>query len=534
MEKVFNTTAACIPEEHYMVDISARLKEIKSLVDSGKYFTINRARQYGKTTTLMALQRYLQNDYYVVWMDFQTFDDAKFKDGNVFSIAFASSFFRALKMNRPVMNEEFEAALEALKKSAEVRNDFFTLKELFEELSDICAASYKPVVLMIDEVDSATNNQVFMDFLAQLRAQYIKRFQQPTFQSVILAGVYDVKNLKRRIRLDEEHKYNSPWNIAADFKVDMSFSKDGIAGMLREYEGDYHTGMKVDEMAELLFDYTSGYPFLVSRLCQLMDEDISVKEGFGSKKEAWTRNGFHEAVKMVLAEHNTLFESLSEKLVSYPELNDMLHSLLFTGKSIVYNYYESSMNIATMFGFVRNQNGLLVIANRMFETWLYNLYLSTADMQSRDIYKASLTDKSQFIVDGCLNMRLILEKFVVHFNDLYGDSDETFIEEEGRKYFLLYLRPIINGTGNYYIEARTRGQKRTDIIVDYNKEQYIIEMKIWRGEEYNNRGEKQLFGYLEDYHQNKGYMVSFNFNKKKQTGVHEIIVGDKVMIEAVV
>ena len=95
MEKVFNTTAACIPEEHYMVNIDERLKEIKNLVDSGKYFTINRARQYGKTTTLMALQRYLQNDYYVVWMDFQTFDDAKFKDGNVFSSAFASSFFRA-------------------------------------------------------------------------------------------------------------------------------------------------------------------------------------------------------------------------------------------------------------------------------------------------------------------------------------------------------------------------------------------------------------------------------------------------------
>lgn len=29
-------------------------------------------------------------------------------------------------------------------------------------------------------------------------------------------------------------------------------------------------------------------------------------------------------------------------------------------------------------------------------------------------------------------------------------------------------------------------------------------------------------------------MVSFNFNKKKQIGVHEITVEDKVMIEAVV
>ena len=56
------------------------------------------------------------------------------------------------------------------------------------------------------------------------------------------------------------------------------------------------------------------------------------------------------------------------------------------------------------------------MANRIFETWLYNLYLSTADMQKKDIYAASLLDKNQFIVDGHLNMRLVLEKFVMHFN----------------------------------------------------------------------------------------------------------------------
>ena len=45
--KKFNTTAVCIPEKHYMVDLSERVNEIKKLVDDGKYFTINRARQYG-------------------------------------------------------------------------------------------------------------------------------------------------------------------------------------------------------------------------------------------------------------------------------------------------------------------------------------------------------------------------------------------------------------------------------------------------------------------------------------------------------
>lgn len=98
----------------------------------------------------------------------------------------------------------------------------------------------------------------------------------------------------------------------------------------------------------------------------------------------------------------------------------------------------------------------------------------------------------------------------------------------------MYLRPIINGTGNYYIETQTREQKRTDIIVDYLGEQYIIEMKIWHGKEYNNRGEKQLMKYLDDYHVKKGYMISFNFNRKKETGVKEIIIDGKTIIEAIV
>lgn len=71
MAKVFNVSAVCIPEDHYMVNIDKRLAEIKKLVDDGKYFTINCARQYGKTTTLRALKEYLRNDYYAVLSDFQ-------------------------------------------------------------------------------------------------------------------------------------------------------------------------------------------------------------------------------------------------------------------------------------------------------------------------------------------------------------------------------------------------------------------------------------------------------------------------------
>ena len=84
------------------------------------------------------------------------------------------------------------------------------------------------------------------------------------------------------------------------------------------------------------------------------------------------------------------------------------------------------------------------------------------------------------------------------------------------------------------MEAQTRDQRRTDVIVDYNSEQFILEMKLWHGEEYNVRGEKQLLEYLDYYHIQKGYMLSFNFNKNKQIGVKTIRVEGKTIVEAVV
>ena len=108
--------------------------------------------------------------------------------------------------------------------------------------------------------------------------------------------------LKRKLTAEAGHKAyspwnNSPWNIAADFIVDMSFSVKDITGMLIEYESDHKTGMNVNQIAEMLYEYTSGYPFLVSRLCKLIDERISGSTEFQDKRAAWTRRGFLKAVR---------------------------------------------------------------------------------------------------------------------------------------------------------------------------------------------------------------------------------------------
>jgi hypothetical protein len=182
---------------------------------------------------------------------------------------------------------------------------------------------------------------------------------------------------------------------------------------------------------------------------------------------------------------------------------------------------------------VVNDNEKVAISNRIFETILYNYFLSE-ELVGNNMYDAGLRDKNQFVDNGRLDMKLVLERFVETFDYIYGDQNEKFIEEVGRKYFLLFLKPIINGTGNCYIEARTRNMKRTDIIVDYLGERFVVELKIWMGEKYNENGEKQIAEYLDYYHLNKGYMLTFNFNKEKKIGVNEVKYGDKVLVEAVV
>ena len=108
---------------------------------------------------------------------------------------------------------------------------------------------------------------------------------------------------------------------------------------------------------------------------------------------------------------------------------------------------------------------------------------------------------------------------------------EKFLENEGRERFLTYLSPIINGVGTYTIEEQTRDSKRMDIVIHYLGKRYIIEVKIWRGERYNAEGEKQLIGYLDRFGLDTGYMLSFNFNKKKTIGVERISIGGKTIYE---
>lgn len=527
--KAFNTTAVCIPTKHYMVDLSERVAQIKVLVDAGKYFTINRPRQYGKTTTLTMLKKELSFEYDTIFLDFQGIG----RSGYSTEEKFVQEFCRLLWNRRKIDSVDMSSIAEKIESWKDSKEPSVRLGELFDVLMEWCEDSARNIVLIIDEVDTATNNQVFLDFLAQLRDKYISRDRDGirTFQSVILAGVTDVKHLKAKIREDSDSKDNSPWNIAADFDIDMSLSESGIKGMLDEYEADHNTGMDTAAIAKEIRDYTNGYPFLVSRICERLDVDVSKKMGVAG---AWTSGGIDEAIKLILAENNTLFQSLTKNLDCYPDLKKSIRSILMEGTKLTWNAQQDSIVQLQMYGLIRNDHNTVRISNRIFETMLYNLFLSDEELKSNVFSREGQLARNQFVQDGKLNMRLILDSFIKTYTQVCGPLQDRFKEKDGREQFLLYVKPIINGTGNYYIEAQTRDQTRTDVIIDYLGQQYIIELKIWRGERYNAEGEKQISEYLDYWNLNTGYMLSFNFNQKKKQGVERVQIGDKVLFEGTV
>ena len=130
--KQFNTTAVCIPSKHYMVDLSERVREIRKLVDDGKYFAINRARQYGKTTTLAILANALKQDYDVLSLDFQKISAASFKTEEKFVQAFCRQVLaRGKKLPIP------DAVKEELQDYISRKEDKAVFDELFTSLNDL-------------------------------------------------------------------------------------------------------------------------------------------------------------------------------------------------------------------------------------------------------------------------------------------------------------------------------------------------------------------------------------------------------------
>jgi len=499
MEKVFNTTGLCMPEDHYMVDIEDKLIQIKTLIDRRNYFTINRGRQYGKTTTLTALETYLADEYTVISISFEEMGDASFATEKAFCQEFLERVRVALKFSN--VSKEYQESWK--------NQSIETFPALSDHITNLC--ENKKVVLMIDEVDKASNFRVFLGFLNMLRNKFLARAKRRdfTFHSVVLAGVYDIKNIKLKmvaegshLLANDEKEQNSPWNIATTFEIDMTFSIKEIAGMLADYENDHQTGMNVVEVAEEIYFYTNGYPVLVSRICWYLDTKI----------KEWSLDGVQEAVRRLEREtDNELFKSLSQNLEKNEEMRNLLYDILILGGRRSFSNDNPAIDLAYRYGYIEEINDRVKISNKIFEMRMTSYFISKDEAKSGVFTTGSLTN--EIIRSGQFDMSLCLERFRAHWKEIYSQKEGKFLEKQCRIMFLTYLKPLLNGQGFYFIETALSDDRRMDLVVTYGNKRFVLELKIWKGTLYNEEGVEQLLGYMDKLGESKGYLLTFDFRE---------------------
>jgi hypothetical protein len=493
----FNVTGLCVPERNYMVDISEKIEKIFAMVEDGSYFTINRGRQYGKTTTINLLKKRLPKDYICASISFQGAKKDMFEDEANFCQALLKRIQRSL-----LIEHKAEAQLW-------IDNSITDIDLLDDFITERCTG--KKIVLIIDEADAASNNNIFITFISMLREKYLMRNagEDFTFHSVILAGVYDIRNLKQKMVLSGHHTIstgesheNSPWNIAVDFKVDMSFSAKEIETMLVEYENDHHTGMNISEIAQEIRNYTSGYPYLVSRICMLIDTELD---------RNWTLDGVREAIKLMLEENYALLEYIVKKIDDNEELSNLLFDMTVGNKKYNYNTDVPVIKTGLMFGILAKGDDGLQIHNKIFEIRIANYFISKNSLKWREnVVEGSV---NEIIKGNVFNMELCLNKFKEHYEEIYTDKDENFFERNGKLIFLTYIKPLLNGAGFYHFEPQTNDGGKMDLVIDYDKQQFILEIKRWYGNSKHQDAYEQLANYLKSKNTGCGYLLTFDFRK---------------------
>jgi hypothetical protein len=494
MKRFFNVTGLCNPTDHFMVDPLRGLnKTIMDLIENKYYFTIHAPRQTGKTTLLRALMNQINAEGTRICLYFSvetagyrsiTVDDAN-KNINRAIIESAKSF-----LPEEYWPKHFDRAAGMSFK------DFVT--QWTRDLP-------KALVLLIDEID-ALYDDTLISVLRQLRDGF--QYRPEAFpSSVALVGLRDVREYKEKVREnDKSIGSGSPFNIKAKSLTINNFNKPQIDGLLQQYT-DEGGQVFTDEIIDLMYSLTGGQPWLVNALAR----EITYKILHGDTLKPVTIEIVNQAKENLIMRRDTHLDSLIDKLLD--ESVFPLMDALISGADIVSDNFEDNMHYIQDLGFIKKTDVGIVILNDIYKETILS-YLNQSFV-TNILPKVS----PQWFIkpDGHLDMDALLREF----QDFYREHSESWLDgfsyhKSGKQLLLMaFLQRIVNGGGSIAREMAV-GRGRTDLVIEFNGDIFVLELKIKRSNTNMERTYKQLFHYLDQLNQPHGYLILFEL---KNSGI---------------
>ena len=503
--RFFNTAGPVVPELHYRIEPLDRveLEEILLLIGQMKYFVLHAPRQTGKTSVLLALaDRINQGDEYrCLYANFEAGQAAR------------EDTVRAM---RTLLGELASRARQQLRDDFLDRsmNDLLSTYgpdgSLKEALVGWSAAGSKPLVLLIDEIDSLVGDTL-ISVLRQLRSNYDRR---PTHfpQSVILCGIRDVRDY--RIHSSQEKSVvtgGSVFNIKAESLRLGDFSEDQVRALLAIHTAETGQAFEPDAI-EAIWELTLGQPWLVNALAY----EACFKDSAGRDRSHAVRVGAiedaREALVMARATH---LDQLADKLRE-DRVRRVVEPIL-AGTGLPADLPPDDLEYAVDLGLVR--------AGRQVEI-ANPIYTEVVPRQLIHSTEKFIPHPTAWYIDseGQLEVAKLLAAFQAYFRENAEHWAERFRYKEAGPQLLLqaFLQRIVNGGGRMEREYGL-GRGRTDLLILWPDKQggdptanrkHVIECKVARDSQgpqaVIRTGLEQTAEYMDRCAAESGHLVVFD------------------------
>ena len=449
MERFFNTAGPNRPDEQYTIDPLSRLDmdEVMMLIRQKKYFVMHAPRQTGKTSCLLALRDYLnqQGDYIAIYANVEAGQAAR---NNVQSAIASTCGVITREASLILKNRVADEVRET------VRGDDPN-EMLSAFLSRLSQALPKPLVLLLDEIDALVGDSL-VSVLRQIRSGYANR-PQAFPNNIILCGIRDVRDYRIVLSNQDIITGGSAFNIKAESMRLGNFTPEEIHRLFMQHTHD--TGQEFDEACfPLIWEATEGQPWLVNALGY--EVTWRIKEN-RDRSVLIIPEMVYRAQEQIIYRRDTHIDILIDKLKE-PRVKRVIEPILANSEEPDEALMPSDdVQYVVDMGLIKRERGKpLRISNAIYREIIpRELTWTTQEM---------LVQRPQWYQngDGSINM----EKLLLDFQQFFRENSDSWIgkfdyAEAGPQLLLqAFLQRIVNG-GGYIDREYGLGRKRTDLLI---------------------------------------------------------------------
>ncbi|MEM6406401.1 MAG: AAA family ATPase [Pseudomonadota bacterium] len=443
----FNNAGPSVPKLNYMINPLTRinLPDIKRLIAQQRYFVLHAPRQTGKTTCLMALMTYLnqQGDYRALYANIEP---AQAWRNNIpeamRTICYILARGAKRDLNDNVMLDQAETVLQQGAGQA-----LTSLLSWWAETSD------KPTVLFLDEIDALVGDTL-ISVLRQIRSGYTQR--PAAFPiSIVLCGVRDVRDYRIQTSGKDIITGGSAFNIKTTSLRLGNFTQQEVVALWQQ-----HTQETGQSFAEAIFPElwadTRGQPWLVNALAWILTEEMS---HLADRQVPVTLEDYRVAREELIQSRATHLDQLTDKLKE-PRVHQITANLL-TGTGKPSDIPTDDAQYVADLGLVTLQPEIR-IANRIYQEVIPRELTWTS--------QATITHQQHWYLtpERRLDMATLLQAFQQFFREHSDAWIQQFDYKEAGPQLLLqaFLQRIVNGGGRISREYGL-GRKRTDLYIEW-------------------------------------------------------------------